>query len=156
MSNFCQVAKKSFSFLESEFGYRIASETREPWGSEIVYLGAKTGIRLLYEDMVPFVFVFVCKLVDGRIVDNPQLITPESEPLCFDLNDFLDEKTKMKLATDYGPDSIYMDESDGMSNYVDAFSTRLRNYGQSFLNGDFSRLPEMQKLIRARAENLKD
>ena len=72
----------------------------------------------------------------------------------FDLNDLLDDDAKMKLATDYSTEASYFDVNEEMSNYVGEFSKRLRKYGCSFLEGDFSLLPRMEQVIKDRAKTL--
>lgn len=153
MTDFCDSIKEHFQFLETDYDYKLESSRIEDWGGEVIYSNNTTGIKLLYEFSCAFIYVFICKLVDGRIIDNPRPMSIDSEINCFDFNDALPEDQKMKPAYEYGLDSPFYDESNGLSNYSKEFALRLSEYGQNVLRGDFSILPKMEKIIKARAFN---
>lgn len=151
MTDFCESVKEHFLFLESEYDCNLESMRAEDWGCEVIYRNRTTGIKLLYEVYCAFVFVFIYKLVNGEMVDNPRPLGLDSPITCFDFNDALPIEKRMKPAYEYGSQSNYYDEEEGLSNYSKDFALRLREYGKDVLNGDFSVLPEMEKIIKQRA-----
>jgi hypothetical protein len=157
MSGFVDVSKDAFAFLQDDYGFSLESSGDERWGAQLIYRNPdrQVGIKLVYDFSNAFVFVFVYRLIEGELIDNELPITDESEITCLDLNDLLDERRKMKPAYDYSEDSAYFDESHGLKNYVMEFANRLENEGRPFLQGDFSRLPEAEMIIKARARQLR-
>ena len=151
MPGFCDSVKKHFQFLETQYNCKLESSNTKGWGGEVIYRNKTTGIKLLYEVSCAFIYIFIYKLVNGELVDNPQSLEPDSEITCFDFNDALPESEKMKPAYEYGSDSHYYDEQNGLSNYTLDFAFRLEEYGEEVLSGDFSILPEMEKTIKKRA-----
>jgi L-lactate dehydrogenase complex protein LldF len=87
--------------------------------------------------------------VIGRPISNDSTIS------CFDFNDYLEPSQKMKSAYDYGEDSPYYDPQNGLRNFTKQFADRLRSHGDRILRGDLSILPEMEKIIKRRAEELR-
>jgi hypothetical protein len=157
MSRFVEIAREVFAFLQTDHGFSLDDCSDENWGGQLTYRSLENGVsvRLVYDLPNAFVFVFIYRLVSGKSVDNALPITDDSEITCFDFNDLLDECRKMKPAYEYGEDSVYYDEEDGLRYYVTEFATRLRECGQDVLRGDFSRLPQIEKVIKRRARDLR-
>lgn len=153
MASFSEIAQKEFDFLEREFGYEAVKAKENRDGSLVKYINRDVGVgvKLLYEFASAFVFVFIYRLVDGEIRDNPIPIRKDSDINCFDFNDYLDSEKKMKPAYEYGEDSDYYDPKDGLRNFTKEFAERLRTEGQSILKGDLAILPEMASIIKRRA-----
>jgi hypothetical protein len=151
MTDFCESVKKHFQFLETEYDCKLESSHIEDWGGEVIYLNQTTGIKLLYEFSSAFIFVFIYKLVNRKMVDNPRPVTESSKIYCFDFNDALPEGEKMKPAYEYGASSNYYDEVNGISNYTQEFASRLERNGGGVLSGDFSILSIMEDIIIERA-----
>lgn len=140
-----------FNFLETEYNFVFKSKIIDTWFVEVVFLNSSTGIRLVYERREQFLAVFIHKLVDGKMINCPSPLLPSSEITCFEMNDALPADRIMKPAYAYGEDSMLFDTDDGLSLYIKEFALRLHEYGQDVLNGDFSILPKMEKVIKARA-----
>jgi hypothetical protein len=156
MSGFVEVARDLFAFLERDFGFSLKSCSDESWGGQLTFVNLDNGVAVkpVYDFSNAFVFVFIYRLVEGKIIDNSLPITDKSQITCFDFNDLLDEHRKMKPAYEYGEDSVYYDEKNGLRNYVAEFATRLKEEGRELLKGDFSRLRQAEEIIKQRARDL--
>ncbi len=151
MTTFCESVKKHFQFLEVEYACKLESSVIENWGGTVIYRNNTTGIKLLYEANSAFIYVFIYKLVKGEMIDNPVILEPDSEITCFDFNDALPENEKMKPAYEYGPASLYYDDQNGLSNYIQDYALRLKEHGSALLKGDFSIISKVEKIIKKRA-----
>ena len=154
MAEFTSIARDEFDFLISEYGYEPTTAIDSKYGGYACFVNQKAGVgvKVEYEYPVGLVFVFICKLVDGEIRENQLPITSESNINCFDVSDYLAPADRMKPAYEYDEDSSYFDPQDGLRNFAKEFATRLRIHGDSILRGDLSILPEMEKVIKMRAE----
>jgi hypothetical protein len=157
MAGFTEIAQKEFEFLEQEFNYEVVEVREKSDGGFVTYVNreAGVGVKLLYEFSSAFVFVFICRLVDGELCENPLPIGDDTEIICFDFNDYLEAESKMRPAYDYGEDSEYYDPQNGLRNFTREFAKRLQANGQQILKGDLSALPAMASIIKRRAESLK-
>ena len=155
MSGFVEVARDAFAFLEHEYSFTVRDFSNDS-GGHVTYVNVQNGIAVkpIYDFSSAFVFVFIYRLVDGQLRDNALPITDESEISCFDFNDVLDTDQKMKPAYEYGDDSVYYDEENGLRNYVGEFATRLKTFGGQLLSGDFTELPRIELIIKQRAREL--
>jgi hypothetical protein len=157
MAGFSKIAQEEFDFLELESDYEVVDAKEKSDGGYVTYVNhdAGVGVKLLYEFSSAFIFVFIYRLVEGELRENPVPIGNETEINCFDCNDYLDANFKMKPAYDYGEDSKYFDPQNGLRNFTKEFAKRLRIHGQRILNGDLSMLPAMASIIKRRAESSK-
>jgi len=157
MTNFVTIAKDEFAFLRSNFDYEIVAEEDDRNGGYVSFVNPDVGVGVKVQYDIPsaFVFVFVYRLVDGEMRENPLPISGDSEISCFDFNDYLEPAQKMKPAFDYGEDSPYYDPQNGLRNFTKEFADRLRSHGEQILRGDLSILPKMENVIKRRADDLR-
>ena len=157
MTDFARIAKDEFEFLKSEYGYELIGQEDNSNGGYVTFVNREVGVgvKLQYEAPSAFVFVFVCRLIDGEIRENRLPISSDSEINCFDFNDYLEPTQRMKSAYDYGENSPYYHPKNGLRNFTRGFAARLRSHGDRLLRGDLSILPEMANVIRRRAEDLR-
>lgn len=155
MSAFVAIAREEFAFLELEYGYSVLEVEESCSDVYVTYVNRDVGVglKLLYEFAGSLLFVFVYRLVDGELRDNPRWIDNDTVINCFDLNDYLADDSKMRPSYEYDEDSGYFDPQNGLRNYVKEFAVRLRNYGTLILKGDLSMLPAIESIIRKRAQD---
>ena len=98
MLGFVEIAKGTFSYLEESYDFVLESCSEEDWGGQLVYRNLEHGIgvKLVYEFTSAFVFVFVYRLIQEKMMENVLPITEKSTITCFDFNDMLDDVHKMK------------------------------------------------------------
>ena len=152
-SSFSNITLDVFRFLESDFEYQVDEVVEKKSESYVSYVNSSlgVGVKLLFDFSYSVVFVFIHRLVDGVLCDNPPNITDDSVLSCFDFNDYLDEDLKLKPAFEYGEDSEYYDEVHGLRNYIEDVAERLLAHGSHILNGDLTMFPDMETIIKNRA-----
>jgi hypothetical protein len=157
MTDFTRIAKDEFEFLRSEYDYKLVAEEDNSNGGYVTFVNQDIGVglKLQYEFPSAFVFVFICRLVDGEFQENRLPISEDSEINCFDFNDYLEPMQKMQPAYDYGEDSPYYDPKNGLRNFTREFADRLRSFGSGILRGDLSAMPKMENIIKRRAQDLR-
>jgi hypothetical protein len=153
MPGFVEVARDAFAFLEGDYGFSIQGRSNSKEDGQIIYSNVKNGVavKVLYECREGMIFIFIYKLIDGKIRENPSPITHDSMITCFDFNEVVPEADRMKPSYTYSEDSKYFDERDGLRNFAADFALRLRKYGEDLLTGDFAVLPDAEKTIKNRA-----
>ena len=139
MSDFVEVARQAFEFLERKYGFSVTEATNKRRSSHVTYVNAENGVAVKpsYDAASSFVFVFIYRLVDGHLRENSFPITDESKITCIDFNDVLPPNQKMKPAYEYGEGSIFYDEQHGLRSFVNEFAVRLEKFGGPLLRGDF-------------------
>ncbi|WP_010582395.1 hypothetical protein [Schlesneria paludicola] len=152
MPKFTELACEVFDFLEDEYGFVIKETKNTRNGGHVMYVNTNKGVALeiSYEFLDAFVFMFVYKLVNGEIRENSYPITEDSQITRFDFNYVLSKETEMRPAYEYGADSVFYDEENGLRNYMTESANRLRDYGSKFLRGDFSQMPLVEDAIKRR------
>ncbi|MCB0531337.1 MAG: hypothetical protein KDD14_04000 [Saprospiraceae bacterium] len=156
--DFIIIAKEQFSFLESEYNFRLSKCDKENWGYELIYLSDSTGVKIIYEYREAYIFIMLYKLIDGDIIENPRNIQDKTTLYGYELDDLIRLKNPQALikpAYEYGEQSEYYDEKDGLALYVDAFSSNLRAYAKDILSGNFEIFPELEGIVKQRARGYK-
>src|SRR5436190_18739047 len=111
--NFDQIVREEFEFLLQEHGFStIAKCEKVADGYEILFTNRTTGVRLNYEFREAYVFVTIYRLINGKFVENPNPIKPESVMHGFSLDDIIavqNPEAMVKPAYQYGTNSVYYD-----------------------------------------------
>jgi hypothetical protein len=135
--------EERFSFLIREFGYR-RSLRRFRWGGfQLGYLGPGAGVLVEWYPR-DGVMVWLLPLDPGEIPAN---WGGPGGPRRFDLG-FVAAAAGGRLgASDW-------DLYGAADEVITALAGQLRSSGQNMLRGDYSQVPQVEDLIRARAERL--
>lgn len=150
-----QIIIDEFSFLKNDCGFRLMNTVKESWGLELEFVNSTTGIILNYEFREAYLQVFIYKLVDGKIIKNPRCINDATRLTGFCLDDILSLKNPrviVKPAYEYGEQSEYFTTNNGMTTYIKKFAENLRDYASDLFKGDFSIFPELEKIVKKRAQ----
>lgn len=158
MQSYTQILKEEFAFLEAAFGYKLTDVSDSSARGAVFYMNCDVGVavKVEYDASCAFIFVFICRLIDGVIRENRFPIGRDSEINCFDFNDYLEDNVKMRPAYNYDENSEYYHPKYGLRNFARAFATRLRTHGPHILRGDLSMLPSMVLLIEQRRKALNE
>lgn len=156
MPGFVDIARDVFAFLEEDYGFSVVGFSEDRGGGWIAYVNNERGVavKLLYEYLEAFAFVFVYRLVDGNMHENILPITDESIITVFDFNDALPSDEQMKPAYQYGERSVYYDQKNGLRNFLSDVAIRLQKYGAGVLAGDLAVWSDVEKKIKRRARML--
>jgi hypothetical protein len=146
-----RVIENSFGFLQSEFEFR--EESREKKGSqfEVRFSTDSTGIIVSYDVRESYVFVKLCRLVNGRYESEAGEIRPDSEINCFDLNDLVHLRAVQDVVPELQPDKPFPEE--GIEGIVVRHAQNLRNYATDVLRGDFSVFEDLDRIVKGRARD---
>lgn len=157
-NSFDVIAKEKFSFLVSDFDFKLIESHKHNWGYQIVYVNKVTGVKVTYEYREAYIFVELCELIDKKIIDNPLNIKEDSVLHCYGLDDLINIRNPSELvkpAYEYGKTSKYYDSQNGLALYVSAFADNLREYASDILLGDFSIFRELDNIVKTRAKSNK-
>jgi len=149
------IAQEQFKFLESEYSFSLSKCKKEDWGYELIYLNDTTGVKITYEYREAYVFIMLYQLIDGELRENPRNIEDNTILHGYGLDDLIslrNSQALIKPAYEYGEQSEYYDQENGLSLYVAAFAGNLKAYAKDILNGDFTIFPDLDKIVKERVK----
>lgn len=149
------IAQEQFKFLELQFGFRLRESIKQPWGYELTFTNATTGIKLSYVFQEAYIFIMLYRLVHGVILENPRIIQDNTNLTGYGLDDILlirNPEALIKPAYQYGDSSKYYNPENGLTLYVSEFAKNLKEYAQDVLCGDFSIFKTIEPIVKARAK----
>ena len=85
------------------------------------YKNPSTGVKIIYETHHAYITIFLYRLINDEIIENPRIIDKNVELNCFALDDVLLLRNKasiLKPAYEYGENSKYYDKENGFKTYV--------------------------------------
>jgi len=142
----------SFNFLWNEFGFKINNDKKEEWGYRLDAKNDTTGIRIEYEYREAFISITLYKLVNGEIAENTtQAILNNSEINGFSLDWILvlkNPEAQIRPAYEYGKESEFYDDNNGLSNYAVFVAKKLKKYATEMLQGDFSAFSKLDEMVK--------
>lgn len=148
VNTFYAVVDDRFQFLIDQFG--CGKEKKEPGGGiyNVLYLNATTGVEIGLEWREQYIYVELIRLIDGRVRENPIIITPDSELTVFNLEDLLTIRApKHKLSNRYVRQPLSVQQVEYI---VTDYAFVLREYAADVLRGDFGVFTEMETLVKSR------
>ena len=147
---FFRAAKKSFRFLVDEFQCRVTSEASDAWGDELTYQNSTTAVNIRYEPREKYVFILLCRLVGGKVPEHPGVVHPDTDLNRYGLDDLLKLRAPALkiLKKEFG---VPFTERN-LRTMVETYARGVRNYAADILHGDFSIFPELEKIVKRRAE----
>lgn len=160
MAKFVQIAEQCFSFLEDEYGFvidKIEDTYPSDGGGVIIYINKQHGMALSvqYSFMGAYVYIDIYKLINGEIIENDEPITESSNIYKVDFDFLVPKAASMKHSFEYGDNSPYHDEKNGLYNFVSEFAKLLRKHGHAILSGDWSEFHKAERIIRKRVRKNK-
>ena len=149
--------ERSFAFLESELGLRLerALRRRRPaylTRIELVYSNRTTGAVVSWEPRDLYVFVMLCRLVDGQYRGDVRNVRPDTELNCFDMNDLAQVRAPIDVVSGHGWGLDWPTPPGGLKGIIAGQARNLRRYGRPIIDGDFSVFPELDRIVKARAK----
>lgn len=164
--SFFQFCDKYFRFLIEEFGCRIVGKKPDSFGGEVTYRNATTAVNVRYEQREHYVFILLCRLVRGKIPQEPIFVHPKTKLYSFYLDDLFtirspDTKIRRKPFGDKIPDlalkeliQAYTSEpftERDLEHMIKTYAAGLQRYAADILRGDFAIFPELDKIVKKRA-----
>ncbi len=154
---FDKIIEEQFGFLVTDFGFRPETCKKIDGGFDILYVSKLCGVHIVYEFREAYIFITLHKLQDGKFVDNPRPVNPESMLTGYSLDDVLLMRAPgaiMKPAFSYGTGSEFYDKERGLTLYVSRFAKNLREHAADVLVGDFGIFDTLEPIVKKRAQAL--
>lgn len=103
--SFDLIAKQEFSFLESEYGFKLLKCNKEDWSYELIYVNDSTEVKITYKYREAYILVVLYKLVEGDLQENPRNVEDSTVLYGYGLDDILmlcNLDSLIKPAYEYG------------------------------------------------------
>lgn len=146
-----------FAFLENDYGFHIAKK-RADVSDGILYLNDTTGVKIIFSNREAYLFIYLYKLVDGELVENPSNIYQASLLHGYGLDDIIvlrDSYRLIKPTYMYSKDSRFFNKDNGLRLYLQEFANNLRNCADDVLRGNFEIFPKVETVVKERAERFR-
>jgi len=140
---------KYFDFLEKDYGFSFFKCTVDTGSYKLMFKSNTVGIVLEYEPREFYLFITMCKLLQGEIPPKVVDISPKTVINCFDLDDVVSLSSKGSLVPDYT--SLAPDEKITLDDLFKKQAENLRKSAHEILNGDFSLFVELDRVVKGRA-----
>ncbi|AJR14779.1 hypothetical protein LEP1GSC020_3815 [Leptospira interrogans serovar Grippotyphosa str. 2006006986] len=153
--SFDVLAKKYFKFLELDYNFRFIKSLKESWGYEILYLNQTTGVKIVYEYREAYIFIFLYRLIDGKLVEDPGEIVQNTLLNSFGLDDIINIRNPLallKATYEYPENSHYHDKTNGWNQYISDFANNLKQYANDVLAGNFEIFEKVDPIVKERAK----
>ncbi len=135
--------KTYFNFLSSNFAARLIKEETDSFGVFLTYMTEKTGLRISFEPRDGGFFIMVFPLKNQKIPGYQDW---------YDILDFFKVKgvkfVEQRVSNCEDPDMEEVNQA------LKHFAENVRIHAQSFLQGDFSVIGALEKIIKQRAEKI--
>lgn len=140
---FRTACRQLFDFLERDYGFAlVGARDLGALGISATYKNATTGVKVSLEPREKAVFVYIIKLSNGEI---PQYLNSPSNWLLLEcLLSIRSPSSKLP------PSGEWLTPSD-VGSRLSAYAAALESNATDMLRGDFSALPEVQRICRERA-----
>lgn len=83
------VCMSHFQFLMTEYKFKLRKKSMKYLGLELAFQNDTTAVKISFEWREQYIFVSLCRLVDGKLVNNPIFIDSNSIINCYGVNTLL-------------------------------------------------------------------
>jgi hypothetical protein len=147
--SFFSICLEKFRFLIERFGCKRTAKGASAGVYTVTYQNSTTAVEIGLEWQEQYVYVELCRLVDGRIKDNPIVIGPESQLTVFNLEDVLEIRNPgLKLSHKHFARRLTVDALDKILSH---YARALEESASDILRGDFSLFDKLDRIVKHRA-----
>ncbi len=145
---FFDLVEAKYRYLIDDYAFRLRRKRAFSGWAEVLYRNRTTAVKIWWEYRDSYFEVSLSRLVDGKLLDDPWFILPDSVLNTFYLSNLVaircpDRKTLPKL--------IGTPFTDGdIEELMSAQSSALREWADDVLRGDFSVFPQLDAVVKAR------
>lgn len=146
-SQFFRASDEQFDFLRN-YGFQPKMKKVEAGTYIRVYQNSTTAVEVALEWVEQYLYVRLCRLVDGKIHDNPAVVRPDSKLYCFNLENLLllTEPSLIVKPAPYEPLT-----SEQVEKILYRYAHAVEKYAAKILQGDFEWFPRLEDLVKERA-----
>ena len=147
--SFFEISERQFEFLRRDYNFRHKAKKTVGGIWLTTYQNRTTAVEIAMEWQEQYLAITLCRLVDGKIKENPVMIRPDSEIYCFNLENLLLLKSPAQIVTpDFGRSLSPQDMEKILAQYAHA----LQKYASDILAGDFQVFPALERMVKDRAK----
>ncbi|MEK6300071.1 MAG: hypothetical protein AABO41_05065 [Acidobacteriota bacterium] len=148
--SFFSICIERFQFLIKRFECRRGAKRATGGVYTLTYQNSTTAVQVGLEWREQYVYVELCRLVDGRIKDNPVVIGPESQLTVFNLEDVLEIRNpELKLSAEHVARRLTVD---ALRKTLSHYARALEECASDILRGDFTLFDKLEHIVKTRAK----
>jgi hypothetical protein len=148
MAAFEDLCRKTFRFLQDNYGFKVIGAERERYGVFVTYANPSTGVRISYEPRAGGIFVLLGRLSKGGELPRYPIFIHHDTPLeAFHLDDLLSIRAPDLQSTSKPWKALTVAQ---VETKLHELSETLQHHASDILQGDFAIFPELEKLVKAR------
>lgn len=147
---FIKLCKKTFIFLEKDFGCKIIREEKVSVEAYVTYQNNTTAVLLTFSPRDGGIFLDLIRLVNGIIPDNIYEFSQNLTLNSFDLSNVLlirDPEFEIERPSF---DELFKEKV--IKSVLNQKAYVLKTYASDILKGDFSIFPQLEKIVKERAK----
>lgn len=148
------LTRKILRFLEKDFEFKVVTIERYKRGAiYITYKNKTTAVKIFLEPSDGGIFVRLLRLIEGNLPIDPVYLTDKSH-----LNDFYLDDIVTLVAPSYKtlhPNLTELFKCPVMKKVLVQKAYCLKEFAIGILKGDFTLFPELEKIVKKRAEEYK-
>jgi len=137
--------KKTFSFLQEEYGFQPGSSVIDKEFCIIKMQNNTTGIALYYERRESNVFVYLYRLIDGKMVEDKNPVSSDLPLNSIDLQFII----QLREGANYIC-KIQSQSSKSLDELMQDIAADLKKYADDILKGDFEVFSEVDSIAKKR------
>ncbi len=145
---FFEISARQFSFLKSEFGFQHKARRTSGGTLRDIYQNRTTAVEVALEWHEQYVYVELCRLVDGEIKENPFVVSADSELNCFNFENLLLVRAPAAHIPQQSGKAL---SADDMEVTLAAYSEALHKFAADVLKGQFGIFDQLDVLVKERA-----
>jgi len=146
--NFFVACEQAFANLFKEYHLSNASNRDDNYVWEWTVKNLTTGIRVVYEIRDGYLFIQICRLVNGEVKSSIGEIWPDTTIDCFDFEDLLSLR-KPNHQHLYSILSESLEKN--LTLMLKQYAGSLEIYAEDILLGDFAIFSDLERIVKERA-----
>ncbi len=139
-----ELCKENFNFLIAEYGFSIMPVPKSKKLHKVVFQNKTTAVIVNWERNENWIYVELYRLVNGKLVIDPIIISDQTELNGYHLDNLLSIRSP-----EFSPQRFPVDDQDFI---LKIYSNMLRQYAADVLNGDFRIFDELEKIVKRRID----
>ena len=150
---FRNLIMNSFSYLISDFDFKLKKEEDNDSGYYITFMNDTTGVRISYVPRDGGAKILLYKLINGELPEYPIFINDDTE-----LNQFYIFDLIVLRNPNYKKDfpGIFNSNKYIEMEAIEEYGTAVKEYAADILRGDFTVFSELEKIVKARARKIRE
>ncbi len=146
-SQFFRASDEQFDFLK-RYDFRPKAKKVEAGTYIRVYQNSTTAVEVALQWTEQYLSVRLCRLVDGKIQDNPIVVRPDSKLYCFNLENLLLLTEPSLIVKPVPYERLTPDQ---VEKILCIYAHAVERYAAKVLQGDFEWFSRLEGLVKGRA-----